>query len=135
MAPKCHSFFRTMLLYAAVVGGKNSLNSFGKMSLHFWWRVLYLVLYWLSSKAISQWVIRWPKCAISDPISNLILNPISKPISKPISNLISNPISNPISNSISNPILNRSVASPSDNLISLSYSMPVFSANLFGLFF
>ena len=25
-------------------------------------------------------------------------------------------------------------ASPSDNLISLSYSMPVFSANLFGLF-
>ena len=26
-------------------------------------------------------------------------------------------------------------ASPSDNLISLSYSMPVFSANSFGLFF
>ena len=33
-----------------------------------------------------------------------------------------------------NPILNPSVAFPTDNLISLSYSMPVFSANLFGLF-
>ena len=43
-------------------------------------------------------------------------------------------ISNLISNLISNPILNPSIASPSDNLISLSYSMPVFSANLFGLF-
>jgi len=49
---------------------------------------------------------------------------------KMFSNLISNPISKPISIPISNP----NVASPSDNLISLSYSMPVFSANFFGLF-
>ena len=62
----------------------------------------------------------------SFPISNLISNAISNAIS----NLILNAISNPILNPISNP----SVASASDNLISLSYSMPVFSANLFGLF-
>ena len=42
---------------------------------------------------------------------------------------------NPISNPISNPIANPSIASPSDNLISLSYSMPVFSVNLFGLYY
>ena len=49
---------------------------------------------------------------------------VSFPISVPISVLILVSISVPIS-----------CAFPSDNLISLSYSMPPFSANLFGLFY
>ena len=80
-------------------------------------------------------IVTNPKCSLGhlsilNLISNLILNPILNPISNPIKNPISNPIKNPISNLIKIP----SGASPSGNLISLSYSMLVFSANLFGLF-